>query len=559
MEKNIENKNEEIIDIVPEQKLSKIIKLKIIGLVAINLIVITSVFLVGYFQFGWFQKNQDNIISNTYHQNQVLLFNEFKTISTEISTRNGKETIDQNIDTDFLVVINSKAKLNYFGEIDNLYNATLVILKTLSNKQIVGGLNLTDEEEAEKSINNPGDDEHPIAKFAFYENGTLIDIHLANDTKQFYASSMVDLIENIIPRISKKLFNQTQKGVEFTYDKEENDPSIKTIMEEHLEKEFVDKYSKIVFKGSQINKRIKRHIYNDNINQIKSESELNLVSEKNNEEGNFLDIGLDGYSIKVNSDLNIIENKDDKELIKKIDLITKRFKFEESQKLLEELSKKEMKDLLDLTKEVQSQNQNDKLNENELRRLGSNVGQSYDLISINVLGKRVDFKYVVDYNNGRASHYLEARVGGATVRLSTSSLSASGGIKGGITAPICTIPFTLGIPLTFRLLAKGDFNNQFTFKSNYRRNGNIITVSGTLNAYLDGALSSSAKFISLKVWVEGRVVGLSGSKTIDIESHKLSGTISATTGPIKLYVNVKLVKNNYSKVLVQSGSLSKRF
>ena len=183
MESSIENKNEEIIDAGAEQKLSKIIKLKIIGLVAINLIVITSVFLVGYFQFGWFQKNQDNIISNTYHQNQVLLFNEFKTISTEISTQNGKETIDQNIDTDFLVVINSKAKLNYFGEIDNLYNATLVILKTLSNKQIVGGLNLTDEEEAKKSINNPGDDEHPIAKFAFYENGTLIDIHLANDTK----------------------------------------------------------------------------------------------------------------------------------------------------------------------------------------------------------------------------------------------------------------------------------------------------------------------------------------------------------------------------------------
>ena len=549
MEDIIESKNEEIIEAPAQKNMNKI---KLFALVSAGVVIITTVFLVGYFQFGWFQKPQDNIIANTYHPNQVLLFNEYKTISTEVSTESGKEVVGQDIKTDFMVVINSKTKLNYFGEIDNLYNATLVILKTKSNDQIVGGLNLTEEEEAEKFFNNPGNDGHPMAKFSFYENGTLVDILLSNDTNQFYASSMVDLIEHIIPKISKKVFNQTNKDVEYKFDEEEN-----TLHERHHGKEFVDKYSKISFKGSQINKKITRMINNNTINQITSESELNLVSDKDKDKENFLNIGLDGYTIKINSDLNIVENKDDKELIKKIEKMSKEFGFEESQKMLEELAKDEMRDLLNLVNEAEKKGDNEK--ENELRRLGGEVSQSYDITNIEILGKKVYFKYVVTYENNKAQHYLDATVGGNTVRLSTSAMTFSGSIKGSISAPICTIPFTLGIPLVFKLVAKGDYNNNFVFKSNYKKNGNTITVSGSLNAYLDGSLSSSAKFISLNVGVEGRVINLTGSKTCDVVSRAFSGTLTATTGPVKLYVNVKLTNKNYDKVLYQSGSLSRRF
>ena len=85
-------------------------------------------------------------------------------------------------------------------------------------------------------------------------------------------------------------------------------------------------------------------------------------------------------------------------------------------------------------------------------------------------------------------------------------MTFSGSLKGSISAPICTIPFTLGIPLVFKLVAKGDYNNNFVFKSNYQKTGNTNTVSGSLNAYLDGSLSSTAHFISLNVGVEGRVI-----------------------------------------------------
>lgn len=184
----------------------KVNKKIIIGLVVAGLISIAFIttLLVGYFKLEWFQKKQNNVIVNTYHKGQVLLFNEAKTFITEVKTKEGIETVNQKIITDFLVMINSKKKLNYFGEIDNLYNATLVILKMSTKDEEIGGLNLLDEKEFEKLLNNPKKHENPIAKFSFYENGTLHDIYIDKDTKQFYALSLVDLIENIIPRISKK-------------------------------------------------------------------------------------------------------------------------------------------------------------------------------------------------------------------------------------------------------------------------------------------------------------------------------------------------------------------
>jgi len=207
---------------------------------------------------------------------------------------------------------------------------------------------------------------------------------LSKDTNQFYASSMVDLIEHVIPKISKKVFNQTNKGVEYKFDEEEN-----ILHEKHHGKEFVDKYSKISFKGSQINKKITRMINNNTIDQIVSESELNLVSDKDKDKENFLNIGLDGYTIKINSDLNIIENKDGKEIIKKIEKMSKEFNFEESQKMLEELAKDEMRDLLNLINEAEKEN---KEKENELRRLQSGFNESYDITNIEVLGKKINFK-----------------------------------------------------------------------------------------------------------------------------------------------------------------------
>ena len=165
MESGIDTINENIIEEQLIQRRSKVSKKLIVGLVAAGLITITiATFLVGYFAFGWFQKPQDNVVQNTYHKDQVMLFKEVKTMRTEAKTKDQKDSVDQTITTDFLVMVNSKKKLNYFGEINHLYKATLVLLKMETTEGTIGGLNLLDKEAAEKFLKNPEQFDHPIKK-----------------------------------------------------------------------------------------------------------------------------------------------------------------------------------------------------------------------------------------------------------------------------------------------------------------------------------------------------------------------------------------------------------
>ena len=103
MESGIESINENIIEEELIQEKKKVNKKLVIGLAIASLITITvlTTFLVGYFKFELFQKKQDNVIQNTYHKGQVLLFNEIKTLTTEMKTVEGKKVVDHKFKTDF--------------------------------------------------------------------------------------------------------------------------------------------------------------------------------------------------------------------------------------------------------------------------------------------------------------------------------------------------------------------------------------------------------------------------------------------------------------------------
>ena len=92
MESGIESINENIIEEELIQEKKKVNKKLVVGLTVAGLIAITvlTTLLVGYFKFEWFQKKQDNVIQNIYHKGQVLLFNDVKTITTEMYTLKGK-------------------------------------------------------------------------------------------------------------------------------------------------------------------------------------------------------------------------------------------------------------------------------------------------------------------------------------------------------------------------------------------------------------------------------------------------------------------------------------
>ena len=110
MESGIESINENIIEEELIQEKKKVNKKLVIGLAIAGLIAIfvLTTLLVGYFKFEWFQKKQNNVIQNTYHKGQVLLFNEVKTLTTEMKTIDKNKVVEHTFKTDFLVMINSK-------------------------------------------------------------------------------------------------------------------------------------------------------------------------------------------------------------------------------------------------------------------------------------------------------------------------------------------------------------------------------------------------------------------------------------------------------------------
>ena len=553
MESGIDTINENIIEEQLIQRRSKVSKKLIVGLVAAGLITITiATFLVGYFAFGWFQKPQDNVVQNTYHKDQVMLFKEVKTMRTEAKTKDQKDSVDQTITTDFLVMVNSKKKLNYFGEINHLYKATLVLLKMETTEGTIGGLNLLDKEAAEKFLKNPEQFEHPIAKFSFYENGTLVDIHIAKKTNQFSASSMVDLIEEIVPRISKKLYGKEENGVLFTY-RDEKDA--KTITEDHKEKEFVDKYSKVGFEGSKINKKITRKLVKDTITQVTIETEFTIDSDKPKNDEDFYDIGLEGYNFKVKSELNVVENKDDKDLVKNIELAIEKVDYEESQKLLEEFAKNEMKEIEELAKGDDI----DKIDDpKDLRQLASSYTKTYKITSITILKKTIDFNLLLEFTENNGVCTFEAKIGGSSYKLYSKTLAKSGTLaKGSIDISLVKIPFQIGpIPLKFQLKAKGDYSLKYNIQA---VSGDVKgTITAAANAYLDGSLSIGIKLASASLGVEGRVIGIEGSVTAALVARKLTASVNLYFGPVKIYVSAKLGFKKWKKTLYTSKYSTKK-
>ena len=553
MESGIDSINENIIEEQLIQRSTKINKKLIVGLVAAGLITITiATFLVGYFAFGWFQKPQDNVVQNTYHKDQVMLFKEVKTMRTEAKTKDQKDSVDQTITTDFLVMVNSKKKLNYFGEINHLYKATIVLLNMETTEGTIGGLNLLDKEAAEKFLKNPEQFDHPIARFSFYENGTIVNIHIGKKTNHFSASSMVDLIEEIVPRISKKLYGKEENGVLFTY-RDEKDA--KTITEDHKEKEFVDKYSKVGFEGSKINKKITRKLVKDTITQVTIETEFTIDSDKPKNDEDFYDIGLEGYNFKVKSELNVVENKDDKDLVKNIELAIEKVDYEESQKLLEEFAKNEMKEIEELAKG----DEDDKIDDpKDLRQLASSYTKTYKITSITILKKTIDFNLLLEFTENNGVCTFEAKIGGSSYKLYSKTLAKSGTLaKGSIDISLVKIPFQIGpIPLKFQLKAKGDYSLKYNIQA---VSGDVKgTITATANAYLDGSLSVGIKLASASLGVEGRVIGIEGSVTAALVARKLTASVNLYFGPVKIYVAAKLGFKKWKKTLYTSKYATKK-
>ena len=265
---NVSSENREII---PAKSYSKV-KLIIAIISTILILAATTTLLIGYFKFDWFKKEIYKVDANiTRKVNQANFFTENKKISTRIAlTKDNFEEQDYEVNTDFMVHLIDKTQL---GENDNLYRASIVILKskmtTKDEEYELPSFNISDESKVKEFKANPDGSKFPIADFSFYENGTISDVKFLKSTDEYNSQTLNDLIEKVIPKISRNRTEDNNNGLNI---KTRTDRKKKTLIEEEKPKQYQ------TFKGSKFSKSVERDFEDDKLTDIRTKSDIHLQS-----------------------------------------------------------------------------------------------------------------------------------------------------------------------------------------------------------------------------------------------------------------------------------------
>ena len=200
------------------------IRLIILMVVSILIIATVITLLVGHFKYNWFKKitkeaEQAHDIALKLSRNvyQANYFTETKTINTRVGfTEGSPQYTEQEINTNFLIMQTERKEL---GNNDFLNTATLVILEanaTIRNQtRKVTSFNIFNESTIEELKSNPNGAKYPMSLFSFYENGTLADILLPNDIDNYNANLIIELIEDVIPKLSRNKTEDANNGIKF--------------------------------------------------------------------------------------------------------------------------------------------------------------------------------------------------------------------------------------------------------------------------------------------------------------------------------------------------------
>ena len=101
---------------------------------------------------------------------------------------------------------------------DYLNTASIVLLKSkmTSNEeeQNLPSLDLSDAEKIKEFETNPDGSKYPMALFKFYENGTIDEIKVPDTIDQYNAETIKELIEKVIPRLSRNRTEDENNGLD---------------------------------------------------------------------------------------------------------------------------------------------------------------------------------------------------------------------------------------------------------------------------------------------------------------------------------------------------------
>jgi len=224
-------------EILPKEKPGKL-KYTIAIISTLVLLAAATTLLIGYFKFNWFQseiyKVDVNVVRNL---NQANYFTETKKITTKVAlTEEGYEEQEYLIDTNFMVFLNERKQLK---KDDYINTASIVLLKSkltsTEGNQDLPSFDLFNEETRKEFEANPDGSKYPMALFSFYENGTIIEVRLPDTMDKFNAETIMDLIEKVIPKLSRNKTEDNENGLDI---KTRKDKKKKTLIEEEKPKQY---------------------------------------------------------------------------------------------------------------------------------------------------------------------------------------------------------------------------------------------------------------------------------------------------------------------------------
>ena len=503
-------------------------KIKIaIALVASLTIIASAILLVGYFKFNWFKSEIYNIDAkisrNAYQANY---FSETKTINTRIGFTSGiTQDNEQKIYTNFMVMQKDRKELK---NNDFLNTATLVILDTkLENKnelKEINSFNIYNEENIKEFESNPDGAKYPMAVFSFYENGTIADILLPNNMDNYNAQTIIELIESVVPKLARNRTEDISNGLEINTLKRNKK---KVFVESISPREIPD------FKGSRFVKSIEREIDNEQLTKIKTQANLELKTELEENENSF---GLKDFKYETKSEIVSTGLKEEKGTAELINKFIEHYTLIKSQDLFEYLAKNKKDQIIGRYEITEEQLKSD----NNLRNLISfdnfNGDATILVTTFNVLNCDIKIQIRYGAKNGEAFGEIIFTANQGKVSFGSNGITASTTIKtwkGEV--PVFTFDFPPMPIIGLSLIAGGSVKIQGSISS--EKEQLELSITGSLYAKVE-IKAGWDKVASVAAGAKGTIISSSIKGAINL-SGDLSTSGSLSAGDITIYVNGK--------------------
>ena len=535
----------------------------LIPLIAITatIALITTVLLVEYFKLGWFKANDEPYefdIKIKSLPNQAQYFTEKKTVKSKVLyTSDDMEEKDQVIETNFLViqtdreeVITDSQKLKF----DYLNNATLIILDSKASIEDVetklNSFNIFDEKVLSEFEFNQNGKKYPIAKFAFFDNGTVLEINLPETMDKYDAQAIIELIDNVIPKLKRNAELDRKNGINVEKVKTANGEKL---TETHATREYSDKFTG-KYTGSKYSKRVERNFENEKLTQVNTNQKLVLETQK---EENELDFGLKSFTYDISSEILSKENKEQKKETEFVKKLAKKLNFIKSDELLEKLLSQEQEQLkkeneengeeIDLDDEAIEQ----LVNAKQLRRLAwdGSFSYSWEISKTDVLGKKVSLTYAISLSGGKVKNTLTAKCGDFSLIFGNKGTSSNKDQPQQTEKEktVFSIPFP-GIPvlITFNFKLGGSIG----YKVNYDTGKKQFSLSLTGSVFAKAeAMAGVENLINVKGGVKGTFISVTLKNTLSKSgsSYTCSKTLSATVGELVCYVTGQVLGQDVFK------------